>query len=680
MKIYLPIAKVDAAQHMVYGYASTEARDDQGEVVKREALQDALGDYMKFGNIREMHQLSAVGKAKDATVDDKGLYLGAKVVDPDAWEKVKEGVYNGFSIGGKVLERAAGDPKTINKLRLDEISLVDRPANPEAVFDCWKRSAVADRSAQKSADDAQKSAGDPIAALKAAIERIEALVKGGDEPGDGSKPYGDVEYADPGYRDGKKRYPIDTEGHIRAAWNYIHKPKNAGEYSAEQLKHIKSKIISAWKDKIDPKGPPEADDEKKAAEIEMAKHLGDTGFIANTILQLDQLKDMLVMESEIEGDSSPQPARLGSIVDELCGFLNAMVAEETAEVRTDGEAAMPDSGIFMSAIASSLRKSGLAGRAQAFEALVKARHSAGDQALLDIAHHAAKKARGIDGLKKAETDHLDDCMECLKAAGAREWSADTGGSEEATQDTAHNAEHAAPTAKPPAQAYRPGVYTTWNSAEHTKAALELIEECLGKRGPFVKRSGAHLALMDVAHHALHKATDGAVCEAMKAGGGHRHSAETMANLREAHDHIVAAAGAECPGAGFMDGGKPGAEGEGEGAEEDKQDAARGGDLQKRYDALAASVAELAPRLDAILETVERIDRTPLPALTARSVEGLRRVEKGGPREADEDDEALMARISKMSPDEQAMLLVKAARRRPIVGTGPAPVMPPRAGA
>ena len=79
MRIYLPIAKVDAAQRIVEGYASTEARDDQGEIVKREALDAALGDYMKFANIREMHQLSAVGKAKDAAVDDKGLYIGAKI-------------------------------------------------------------------------------------------------------------------------------------------------------------------------------------------------------------------------------------------------------------------------------------------------------------------------------------------------------------------------------------------------------------------------------------------------------------------------------------------------------------------------------------------------------------------------------------------------------------------------
>ncbi len=105
MRIYLPIAKVDAANRLVYGYASTEARDDQGEIVKREAMNAALGDYMKFANIREMHQLSAVGKAKEASVDDKGLYIGAKIVDDDAWEKVVERVYNGFSIGGKVTAR-----------------------------------------------------------------------------------------------------------------------------------------------------------------------------------------------------------------------------------------------------------------------------------------------------------------------------------------------------------------------------------------------------------------------------------------------------------------------------------------------------------------------------------------------------------------------------------------------
>src|SRR4029078_5279592 len=91
MRFYWPIAKVDAEQRMVWGYASTEARDDQGETGTRGALSSALEDYMRVSNIREIHQLSAVGVATEATVDERGLYLGAKIVDPDAWRKVVAG-------------------------------------------------------------------------------------------------------------------------------------------------------------------------------------------------------------------------------------------------------------------------------------------------------------------------------------------------------------------------------------------------------------------------------------------------------------------------------------------------------------------------------------------------------------------------------------------------------------
>ena len=61
------------------------------------------------------------------------------------------------------------------------------------------------------------------------------------------EPYGDVKYADPGYRDNKKRYPIDTVEHARAAWSYINQAKNAGEYTDEQLAVIKGKIQQALK-------------------------------------------------------------------------------------------------------------------------------------------------------------------------------------------------------------------------------------------------------------------------------------------------------------------------------------------------------------------------------------------------------------------------------------------------
>ena len=117
MRFYAPIAKVDAEERMVWGYASTDAEDDQGETITRDALAEALAEYLKFANIREMHQMSAVGIAEEAAVDDKGLYVAARIVDPRAWDKVRSGVYKGFSIGGKVTVARPGGPQNHHRAR-----------------------------------------------------------------------------------------------------------------------------------------------------------------------------------------------------------------------------------------------------------------------------------------------------------------------------------------------------------------------------------------------------------------------------------------------------------------------------------------------------------------------------------------------------------------------------------
>ena len=141
IKIFVGFTKKDDEKREVHGYASSEKLDSQGEVVEKEAIIKALPGYLGdadpvtgkflFGNIREMHQPSAVGKTIQAKVDNKGLFIKGKVVDKNAWEKVKEGVYTGFSIGGKILEQVKNRIKAI---KLSEISLVDRPANPDALF------------------------------------------------------------------------------------------------------------------------------------------------------------------------------------------------------------------------------------------------------------------------------------------------------------------------------------------------------------------------------------------------------------------------------------------------------------------------------------------------------------------------------------------------------------------
>lgn len=134
-KLFVPITRTDEEQRMVYGYATTEAKDSYGTIIDLESIKKCLPDYMRFANIREMHQPSAVGRADDITLDKKGLYIGAKIVDDQAWKKVKEGVYKGFSIGGK--QDARVDDR-IFMARINEISLADRPSNEDCVFDTFR--------------------------------------------------------------------------------------------------------------------------------------------------------------------------------------------------------------------------------------------------------------------------------------------------------------------------------------------------------------------------------------------------------------------------------------------------------------------------------------------------------------------------------------------------------------
>lgn len=62
-------------------------------------------------------------------------------------------------------------------------------------------------------------------------------------PQEGEREYGDVEFADPV----NKKYPIDTEEHVRAAWSYINKESNAAKYSGEEVDRIKGRIRTAAK-------------------------------------------------------------------------------------------------------------------------------------------------------------------------------------------------------------------------------------------------------------------------------------------------------------------------------------------------------------------------------------------------------------------------------------------------
>ena len=314
----------------VEGYVTTDTLDSQGEKISKAAVEKAYPDWK--GNIREMHQPSAVGKAVSMDMDDKGLWVRAKVVDPSAVTKVKEGVYTAYSLGGK---RISKEGDTITALKIIEASLVDVGSNPDCDFTIAKLAdgKVVDVQKFEGSGDVKKLE----AKFDGAVEMLGKALTAAFEKKDSDKPYGDVTYAAPGYQeDGKKRYPIDTKEHVKAAWSYINQEKNQSAYSAKELASIKSKIKSAAK-KV---GIEISEDEKsekiaKALGIESPDLLKDMyaiGDAAMVISTLDRLAAYLATEQAAEGDDSDIAAGMAEIRDELGDLLIEMAQEEIKEI------------------------------------------------------------------------------------------------------------------------------------------------------------------------------------------------------------------------------------------------------------------------------------------------------------------------------------------------------------
>lgn len=151
MHLNIPISKIDEEKRMVWGYATVEEIDKHGEIIGYDASKQAFAEWP--GNIREMHGDKAVGKGIEVEFDDKnkGVWLGAYVSESadgeNAWIKVKEKILNGFSIGGRIndwtttRQKVEGEEKDVVMITdydLSEVSLVDNPACPSAVFQMVK--------------------------------------------------------------------------------------------------------------------------------------------------------------------------------------------------------------------------------------------------------------------------------------------------------------------------------------------------------------------------------------------------------------------------------------------------------------------------------------------------------------------------------------------------------------
>ena len=125
----------------VKGLASDDTLDLDQQICDPQWLKSALPDWFAVGNIREMHQAKAIGKATEMEQTGTGFVVTAKIVDEQAAKMVEEGVYTGFSVGikgARVVKDAAAPGGRITDGTVVELSLVDRPANPSCVIEIAK--------------------------------------------------------------------------------------------------------------------------------------------------------------------------------------------------------------------------------------------------------------------------------------------------------------------------------------------------------------------------------------------------------------------------------------------------------------------------------------------------------------------------------------------------------------
>ena len=274
---YAEICKVepqDDGTLKVYGYASSGAVDSDGEVISPDAMKAALPDYMKFGAVREMHQPMAAGTALEASVEDDGrTSFGAHIVDPVAVKKVTAGVYKGFSVGGKVLSRNPDNRSEITGIKLIEVSLVDRPANPEAMITVFKVESDPESAAEPTAAE---NAAKVAAADKAAIEELAVMLN--------------------------KRELTPAE------------------------------FVDAVKSEIARRAAPAPAAPAKLVPGEVTKGMYDLGNFASILASIGWLTSGAADEAAWEGDNSTLPAQLRDWLSQGVRIFNEMTVEETAEL------------------------------------------------------------------------------------------------------------------------------------------------------------------------------------------------------------------------------------------------------------------------------------------------------------------------------------------------------------
>ncbi|GAF84686.1 unnamed protein product [marine sediment metagenome] len=139
IRLHAKFTRLEAAERMVYGYASTEAVDTFDTAFEASWWPHALEGYRQSYSLSAMHERPNVGSVTILEVRPKGLWIGARVDDLDEWALVEDGTYEGFSIEffatKSRLDIVDGKEVVVfTEFVLTDITIGDVPSNKDATF------------------------------------------------------------------------------------------------------------------------------------------------------------------------------------------------------------------------------------------------------------------------------------------------------------------------------------------------------------------------------------------------------------------------------------------------------------------------------------------------------------------------------------------------------------------
>ncbi|WP_367134435.1 MULTISPECIES: DUF6582 domain-containing protein [Streptomyces] len=221
-------ARIDDGEQPLTMLTHHEAGDDSTQIVGRITGLTQADD----GSARYTADLAdtAAARAIAALVDDSGgppFLSGVSI--RGAWI-------------GPVRRQSGPDGapvETADDLEIDGLDFTRKPGVPGARVDTYTPAA--------SLAPAESAPGRVLITESVLEALVDTTVTEADTaPAPQTPVPGGGPYADPGYQaDKKKRYPIDSRAHAKAAWSYVNQADNARLYTAAQLKRIKQRITKA---------------------------------------------------------------------------------------------------------------------------------------------------------------------------------------------------------------------------------------------------------------------------------------------------------------------------------------------------------------------------------------------------------------------------------------------------